>query len=163
MFLKRIKPNKRILYNKYFIDPWASIIIKKKLKNRTTQRFLQFFGRYLITTKFSGRRAKPAHLRKPIKRRPRLQEGAIKTKQSPKSKRPKKSKIKNRRTERRFNKNRRVVKVTNKKKWKSKPAPREFIKPAKRVVKDPLRSFIYARMRFYACYKASAHNILIHG
>jgi hypothetical protein len=116
MFLKRIKPNKRILYNKYFIDPWASIIIKKKLKNRTTQRFLQFFGRYLIATKFSGRRAKPAHLRKPIKHRPKLRRGALKTKQSSKTKRPRKSKIKNKRGRARFNKNRRVANVVEKKK-----------------------------------------------
>lgn len=159
MFLKKIKPNKRILYNKYFIDPWASIIIKKKLKNRTTQRFLQFFGRYLIANKFSGRRVKPAHLRKNIKRRTKAR-AQINAKQPPKIKKVNKKKA--RRAKSPYHKRKSVRSVHRNKKAPSKPAQRDFIKPSKTVVQDPLRSFIYARMRFYACYKSASQNLLVY-
>lgn len=47
MFIKKKKPNKRVLFNKFFIDPWSSILLKRKIRNRSTQRFLQFFSKYI--------------------------------------------------------------------------------------------------------------------
>lgn len=56
MFLRRTRQNRRALFNKFFIDVWSNITLKRKSRNRSTKKFLQFFNKYIIHGSAVGRR-----------------------------------------------------------------------------------------------------------
>lgn len=56
MFLRRTRQNRRVLFNRFFIDIWSNITLKKKVRNRSTRKFLQFFSRYILQGSAAGRR-----------------------------------------------------------------------------------------------------------
>ena len=144
MFLKKVRPNKRILFNKHFIDPRATILIKKKLRNRTTQRFLQFFARYVVAYS-SVRFDRPGWRRYNRYKKVRTRSSVGKRRRGRRSVR--KKPYTRRRALQRAN-----TSTANKPRRKFTLSCQES---------SPVKRFILSRMRFYNIYKGATQNSLM--
>jgi hypothetical protein len=85
MFLKRVSHNKNILLKKFNIDIWGYQLLKKKLNSNTTQKFLQYFMRFVLNPGVAQKYKPPGKFKPPKVTKKQLRKSGGKQKSSKQS------------------------------------------------------------------------------